>query len=200
MGYFDDPLIALLKGSLNLGVFLRVGTTPALHLSFLVNDIPATMAGLDSAGQIYQGGGRFQSIPALELMINGVSSKVAFALSGLDPANAGMVLDTAPPVLGALVTVGICPMDAFWQPMGNIRPLWTGTAEFISQEMKVQTDPRKPRVQSIMLTVSTGDSSRSFPFLQTFTDLAQKAMYPTDNFCSRVSRMVQTYIVAWPRF
>ena len=200
MGYFPDATIALLKGSYNLGIFFRLGTTPALHLAFSINDIPVYIPGLDSPSMVYTGAGQFLNIPDLETMINGIASKVSFALSGLNPVAVAAMLDTAPEVLGALVTVGICPMDQYWQPVGTIVPVWTGTAEFIAEEFKVENDPAKPQVQSLMLTASTGDMSRASSNLQTFSDSAQKTLYPTDNFCIRVFRYVQTLLIKWPRY
>lgn len=200
MGYVPDATIAAMKGDYKLGIFFRLGTVPALHMVFSINDIPIAMPGLDLPGTIYNAGGRFRDIPQLELMLNGIASKVSFSLSGLDQSTVALMMDSAPEVLGALVTVGICPMDQYWQPVGNIVPVWTGTAEYVSEEMPVELDSTKPRIQNLTLVASTGDMSRAFPNLQTFTDQAQRVVSATDNFCSRVTRYVQTYLVSWPRF
>ena len=199
MGFVADSVVAQFKGNYNLGIFLRVGTTPALHLSFSCNDIPVYIPTLDATNVVYQGGGRIIDLPQLEMMIKGISGKVTFGMSALDPVLVAAVMSSAPKVQGALVTVGICPMDWQWQPQGTIIPVWTGTAEFVAQEMKVETDPEKPRTQSLSLTASGGDSSRAFSYLQTFTDQAQRLVSATDNFCQNVSRYFQTYVVVWPR-
>lgn len=199
MGYLPDATIAALRGNTNLGIFIRVGTTPALHLAFGVNDVPITVPVLDSSGTTYIGAGRFVDVPSLETLINGLADKVSFSLSGIDPTFANQLLDTAPEVLGALVTVGIAPLDDRWQPLSQIIGLWSGTADFLAQEMKPEPDPTKSRVQTISLTCSTGDVSRAFPNLLTYSDLTQKTMYPTDRFFERVSRYVQGLLVSWPR-
>lgn len=200
MGYFADATIAAFKASFNLGVFFRLGTSPALHMSFSVNDIPIQMPGLDAVGTVYQGGGRLQNIPALELMVNGLSSKVSFTLNGVDSTLAQMMLDSAPEVLGAPVTVGICPMDQYFQPVGAITAMWTGTAEYVSEEITVERDIAKPQTQSLALIASAGDTSRAFSSFLTFTDAAHRAIFATDSFFDRVSRQVVGYRVTWPRF
>jgi hypothetical protein len=200
MGYVPDATVAALKGNYNLGIFFRLGTTPALHLAFGVNDVPITVPVLDSVGTIYQGAGRFLDIPTLEVLINGIADKVTFSLYGIDPSVAALVLDSTPEVLGALVTIGIAPLDARWQPLSQIIGLWSGTADFIAEEMKPESDPTKSRVQSIMLTTSSGDTSRALPNLITYSDATQKTLYPTDRFFERTVRYIQGYLVSWPRF
>lgn len=200
MAYVPDATIAALRGTFNLGVFFRLGTAPSLNLSFSVGDVPIGLPNYDAPGTIYRGAGRILEIPQLEILINGLADKVSFSIAGLDPTAVGLMLDTAPEVLGALVTVGIAPMDARWQPTTSIIGLWSGTADFLSEEMKVETDPTKNRVQSLTLYTTTGDTSRSFPNLQTYTSPTQNALYPTDTFFDRVQRYVQTYYVPWPRF
>lgn len=200
MAYVADATIAAMRGSYNLGIFFRLGTTPALHLSFSVGDMPAYFPGLDDPSTVYAGAGRILDIPPLETLINGLSDKVTFSLSGLDPTAVGYMLDTAPEVLGALVTIGIAPMDARWQPLTPIIGLWTGTADFVSEEMRVEPDLTKNRVQNLMLSTITGDSSRAFPNLQTYTSPTQNALYPDDTFFDRVQRYVATYYATWPRF
>ncbi len=200
MGYVADTTIAAMRGSYNLGIFFRLGTTPPLHLAFSVGDVPAYVPILDDPSTVYTGAGRILDIPPLETLVNGLADKVSFSLAGLDSVAVGLMLDTAPEVLGALVTVGIAPMDARWQPLVPIIGLWTGTADFISEEMKVETDPTKNRVQSLTLATTTGDSSRAFSSLQTYTNATQQALYPDDTFFARVQRYVPTYFVTWPRF
>lgn len=200
MGYVSDATIAALKAGGNLGLFFRLGTAPALHLSFGVNDVPITLPSYDDPGTVYLGAGRLVDIPQFEALINGLSDKVTFSLSGIDPVEASYMLDSAPEVLGARTTIGMAMIDARWQPIGSIIGLWTGTADYVSEKMDLETDVAKNRVQSIMLTTSTGDASRAFPNLLTYTDAVQRAMHPTDAFFQRVSRYVQTYLVSWPRF
>ena len=197
MGYVPDATLAEFRGQFNLGVFFRLGTDPALHLSFLVNDMMMEMPGLDEPGTIYKGCGVLQNIPELEVLVNGIADTVTFTLSGLDPSLTAAMLDSAPDVLGAPVTVGIAPMDVRWQPKTPIVLLWSGTADMISEAMPPETDPTKNRTQSISLAAMTGDQSRQFQNLSTYADPIQQEISPGDRFCSRTTRA--PYQISWPR-
>ena len=199
MGYVPVSVVAALRGEIRLGVFFRLGTTPALHLAFGVNDVPITIPSIDPAGTIYQGGGAFLNVPDLEILINGLADKVTFQLNGLSPAQVTDLLRDAPPVLGARATIGIAPLDVRYQPLCQIVPLWTGTADFIAEEMKPQPDLTKNRTMSIMLTCMTGDTTRSAPNLTSYADAIQKARFPDDRFFERIVRYIPGLLVAWPR-
>lgn len=200
MAYVPDATVAALRGNSSIGIFFRLGTSPALHLAFGINDIPILNPAVDPAGTVYLGGGRFLDVPALETLINGTADKVTFSLSGIEPAIGINFLDTAPSVLGAPVSVGIAPMDSLWQPMSNIVSLWTGVADFVAEEMKPEADMRRPRVLSFLLACSAGDTSRALPNFLTFTPQAQRLVAADDTFCNWVTRYVQTYRVVWPRY
>ena len=200
MAYIPDATIAAFRGSFNLGVFFRLGTVPALHLSFLVNDVPMQMPGLDAPETVYTGAGVLQNIPDLETLVNGIADTVTFTIGGLDPTAVALMFDDAPEVLGAPVTIGIAPMDARWQPSAPIALLWTGTADFISEAMAAETDPTKARTQTISLSTSTGDQSRQFQNLLTFSDNTQQMLHPGDNFCSRTPRYTASTVFSWPRY
>lgn len=200
MGYAPDSVITALRGSYNLGVFFRLGTLPALHLSLSVNDIPIVMPSLDAPGTVYQGAGRIITFPALEVLVNGIADTVEFTLSGVDPQAVALMQESAPAVLGASVKMGIAPMDARWQPVTNIIPLWSGTADVTSENISPSTDPRQGGMQSISLTAMTGDQSRQVPNNYTYSNATQQALHPGDAFCSRTQLYRQTTIVVWPRF
>lgn len=200
MGYIPDATIAALRGPINLGVFFRLGTDPPLRLSFSVNDFPIALPNLDEAGAVYRGSGRLMNIPDLEVLINGIADTVSFTLSGLDPQGTALMLDGAPEVLGAPVTIAIAPLDKRWQPIGDPAVLWSGTADAISESMALEKDRTKNRTQSLTLTASTGDQSRQLQALTTYSQQTQQALYPSDNFFQRVVRYLQTYLVSWPRF
>lgn len=199
MAYVPENVVAALRGDIRLGVFFRLGTTPPLHLAFGVNDVPITIPSVDPEGTVYLGGGAFLNVPDLEVLINGLADKVTFQLNGLTPSQVTDLLTTAPPVLGARATVGIAPLDERYQPLCQIVPLWTGTADYVAEEMKPQADPTKNRTMSIMLTCMTGDTTRSAPNLTSYADAIQKARFPTDRFFERVVRYIPGLLVAWPR-
>ncbi len=56
MSWVPENVIAELRGSHQLGIFLHIATSPALHLWFGVNDIPAGIESIDPAGTTYLGG------------------------------------------------------------------------------------------------------------------------------------------------
>ena len=200
MGYIADATILALRGNPVIGIFFRLGTTPPLHLAFALNDIPIYIPGLDDPATIYTGAGQFTDIKEFEVLINGIADKVSFGLNGINAQNVNMIMDTAPAVLGAVVTIGIATMNQYWQPTSNIIPLWTGVGDYISVDQKTDNDPTKNTVQEIILTCSAGDTSRSQPSLQTATDRTQKARFPTDRFFERVTRYVQGLLITWPKY
>ncbi len=77
-----------MRGSHQLGLFLRIDTDPGLHIYFGVNDIPLGFDSIDPDGTVYLGGGRLIGIPSLEILVNGTSAAVDFTISGIDPATA----------------------------------------------------------------------------------------------------------------
>lgn len=198
--YVDPGIATTLRQDYSLGIFFRVGTDPALHLSMSLNSIPISVPGLDDPGTVYVGAGSLTSLPDLELLVNGLADRVVFELNGLDPIATDMLFDDAPDVLGALVTVGFAPLDERWQPMAQIIPIWTGTGDFLAQSMQIETDRAKSRTVSLQLSTSAGDTSRMVPGFSTYTDSSQKMLYPTDTFFARMARYVPGLNVTWPRF
>lgn len=200
MSYIDPDVAALFRGPVNLGVFWRLGTDPALHLWMGIHEVPIGIPSLDEDGTTYLGAGRLIDIPELELLINGIADKVDFSLSGVDSAFLAQLDASAPKVAGALCTVGFAPLDERYQPMTSIIPIWCGTADFWTMQRDPASEIGGSPVQRITLSVGAGDTSRANPKLKTFTDAEQRRVSPTDRFFDRVIRYVQTYIVPWPRF
>lgn len=128
MEFVPAHIIEEMRGSHQLGIFLRVDTDPALHLWFGINDIPANFDSIDPTGTVYLGGGRLIGVPTLEVLVNGTADSVEFTLSGLDPTTSAKMLDSLPPVRGADVQMGLTTLDRYFQPMSSIIPIWTGTA------------------------------------------------------------------------
>lgn len=198
MGYISDATIAALRGSYNLGLFFRLGTTPPLRLAFSINDVPITLPTYDPDGVRYLGAGRFLSVPDLELLINGKANRVAFQLNGLTPEIVDQCLTV--PVLGALATVGIAVMDDRWQPISQIIGLWSGTADTSAMDMPADADITKNRTMSLIVNCAAGDTSRALPSLVTASDETQKARYPTDRFFECVKRYMAGLQIKWPVF
>lgn len=200
MAYLPDAVVDALRSSVRLGVFFRVGTTPALHAWMGVGECPIGITGIDPAGTEYIGAGRLIGVPELELLINGKGDQLAFGLSGVDIEFVAQLATDAPEVRGASVIVGIAPLDERWQPMTSIIQLWRGTADFWASSGKAGDDPQKSRVHSITLHVGVGDTSRAQFRNQTFTTACQQRRSPGDRFFERVPRYVQQLQISWPRF
>ena len=205
MGYISDTAVGYLTDSTNLGVFLRLATSPALHLTLGVNDMPIGIDSIDPGGTVYRGAGVLQNIPELEMLINGISDSVRFTVSGVDATFAATLDEAAPPVLGAQIHVGFAPLDANYQPRTDIIPIWLGWADYWSAKQTESVDHREPAISSITLVARSGTHARSKQNLSTYTDQAQKLVNPIsgqddDKFCERVARYFQGYIVSWPRY
>lgn len=197
--YVPAEVIEEMRGSHQLGIFLRIATTPALHMWFGVNDVPTGFDGIDATGTVYYGGGRLIGIPSLEVLVNGTSDAVDFSVSGIDPATGSKMLDSIPEVRGASVHVGLTTLDQYYQPMTNVIPIWTGTASH-PNEAASPVKTGETATLSLSLSVVAGENTRSRPAKTLWTPAHQKADYPTDEFCSQVFRYARGTQADWPRF
>lgn len=197
--YVPDAITAEMRGSHQLGVFLRVDTDPALHLWFGVNDVPIGFDNIDPDGTVYLGGGRLIGIPSLEILVNGTSDAVDFTVSGIDPATGARMLDSIPDVRGADVHLGITTLDEYFQPMTNVIPLWRGTASHPKEAMPARQTGDTATL-SLSLAVVAGENMRSRPSRALWSDAMQKALYPTDDFCKGTALLARGTQPAWPHF
>lgn len=199
MGWVPNNIVASMKGSHLLGIFLRVETSPALHVWFGINDIPAGFDSLDGDGTVYLGAGRLIGVPTLEVLVNGQADSVDFTLSGIDPETAGKLLDSIPPVRGARCYIGITTLDDYYQPMSNIIPIWWGTASHVGERSEVVTATKN---QSIVLnlSVATGESTRSRAARAEWSDIMQRQISPDDGFCKQISRLARGVAPIWPNY
>ncbi|WP_234841728.1 hypothetical protein [Sinorhizobium meliloti] len=125
MEFLPAHIIEEMRGSRQLGIFLRVDTDPALHLWFGINDgqlrqyrsdrnglsrRPPSYRRADArgAGQRYSGQCRVHAF-------------------GPRSNDVGKMLDSLPPVRGAAVQMDLTTLDRYCQPMSSIIPIWTRT-------------------------------------------------------------------------
>lgn len=204
MGYIPESTLAHLRGDARVGVFFQLDTDPALHVWMGANDIrmgdPFGVESVDAKGTRFLGAGRLLAIPDLELLINGIADRIDLQLSGVTPEFLAQIDDEAPPVTGAEAHIGIAPLDERWQPLAPIIPLWIGVADYWRMSSTAPDDPTKPRVNGIVLSIGTGDTTRARASRLTWTDDAQREISPTDSFCNRVGRYLTGLLIAWPRF
>jgi len=197
--YVPAEVIEEMRGSHQLGVFLRIDTDPALHMWFGVNDVPIGFDGIDPDGTVYLGGGRLIGVPSLEVLVNGTSDAVDFSISGIDPATGAAMLDSIPAVRGKLVQVGLTTLDQYYQPMSNIIPIWTGIASH-PKEARAPIREGENATLSLSLAVVAGENTRSRPAKVLWSDAMQRSLYPTDAFCNGTGRLARGIQPKWPVF
>lgn len=211
MGWVPENVIEALRGSHQLGLFVRVDTDPALRIWFGVNDIPLGFDNIDPDGTVYLGGGRLLGIPSLEVLVNGTSDAVDFTISGIDPATGNTMLSSIPPVRGKRVQIGITTLDQYYQPMSNIIPLWTGTASHPKEGRAPVQEGENPTL-ALSLAVVAGENMRSRKSSSLWSHAQQievskllragtpDAGLPDDEFCKQTSRLARGVAPIWPRY
>lgn len=185
----DDQTLRLWGGMGNFPV--KEGTS----------DTPFTgMESLDSAGDIYYGLGEITDLPELEALVNGLADRADFVLSGVHPNIAHRIDSSAPSVKGREVHVGMAPLNALWQPVIPIKPLWMGLADYWAVQRTPYSSPEDPGVTSLILSVGGGTTGRSRPKRTSFTHAQQIIDYPDDLYFEYEAKYHQHYVVSWPRF
>lgn len=159
-------------------VFLRVATDPiiAVWLGFGAIAVPANA--LDVAGQTYGGLGQLVGVPELQKLLNGVSDRAVFTLSGVPVAMLELADSEAADIEGAAVNVGICQMDGDWQLDGPVLWLWAGRADVLITEER--TDAEGNQFCAVSLSVGTGSPGRARADFATWTDAQHQAAHPGD--------------------
>lgn len=197
--YVALSVVEALRTDSQLAIFLKVDTVPPLRLYFGVRDIPIGFDSVDPDGTKYLGGGQLNGIPALQTLVNGSSAAIDFTLSGIDPATGAKMIDSLPPVRGALVQVGITTLDQYFQPMTKIIPIWTGVASHLKE---LRSPARAGETQTISISLATvaGENTRSRAAKVLWSDAMQKSLYPTDDFCNGTGRMARGIQPPWPVF
>lgn len=196
MDFFPANIIEEMRGSHQLGIFMRVATEPALHMWFGINDIPARIDSVDPDGTIYLGGGKLIGVPTLEILVNGTADSVEFTLSGLDPITGSKTLDSLPPVRGVEVQVGFTTLDQYYQPMSSIIPVWTGVASHTAEQSPARAAGEKATL-NLSLAVVSGEATRSRAARTFWSSAHQKAISPTDKFCDNTARIARGVQPTW---
>lgn len=188
-------IIEEMRGSHQLGIFLRIGTDPALHLVFGEEDRTAKFDAIDEDGTIYLGCSLL-GVPTLEVLVNGTADSVDFSLSGIDPRLAAKTIDSIPEVRGASVNMGLTTLDQYYQPMSAIIPVWEGTASHTGEQSPPVETGQNPTT-TLSLTVVSGEATRSRAARSLWSGVHQKALSPTDEFCSGTARLARGVDPTW---
>jgi hypothetical protein len=199
VGWIPDNVVNAMRSSHLLGIFMRLATSPALHLWFGVHDIPAGFDSIDADGTVYLGGGRLIGVPTLEVLVNGKADAVEFTLSGIAPGVAQKMIDDIPPVRGCEMYLGITTLDDHYQPMSAIIPIWHGVASHISESSPPVSANENPTL-SLSLVVTAGEPTRSRPSRALWSSAHQKSTWPNDRFCDATARLSRGVEPVWPDF
>lgn len=193
-------LAELSKDSPRIGIFFRLETTPVVRLWLGLGPIEPGSNVLDPDGVVYQGFGEIAEIPELNHLINGEAERVDFTVSGVT----GEILQIASggdaqQVKGKRVSVGFAVMDENWQLLGPVKWIQTYTADFLSIEQRVPTQPGDSIVRQVRLSCGSLMTGRRRPGFAFFTDQDQQARHPGDRFCERTPIYANGFNKTWPR-
>jgi hypothetical protein len=194
----DPPGPSTVISRIGNAVFFRLGSTPPLRIWCGINDIGIGIDDVDVAGSTYLGAGQLLNVPDLEVLINGIADRIHFFLPGVTVDAANKVAAEAPEVLGLDVHVGIALINDRYQPVTQITPVWQGKADMWSMRQDPIANPTEAVTRTLVLSVGTGPTGRSRPRRTTYSTAQQKLVYPTDDFCNRVTRYTRQYEVKWP--
>jgi hypothetical protein len=200
MARVPDNVIEALRGSHELGIFLRLDTDDPMRVWLGINDIPAGIDSIDpSTSERYVGGGVLREVPSLEAVINGIADRADFQISGIDPATAAKVDFDALDVRGRDFHVGVTTLDEDHQPMSSIISLITGRASYLTEASPPVTGIDNPSV-TMGLSVGFGITTRDRQSQVLWSPVHHKAEHPGDLLCDGVSRLERGVAPVWPRF
>jgi hypothetical protein len=201
--YLADPTAALFRSNLNLGIFFRLDAPTSggiLRLWLGSGQVRMKMTGVETTAQIYYGAGRLQSVPDLEVIINGGASRLDLTLEGVSDEAQAQIDADPPDVLGRELHIGYAAFNTTWQPaIMDILPVQHAIADYWSMTGSVATG-KQQQTRSLSLSASVGETGRSRPRRVTYTQAQQQFLYPTDDFCINVARYDRGYSLSWPRF
>jgi hypothetical protein len=194
-------LAALESGSYRIGVFFRLEVDPVVRLWLGAGNIEPGTNAYDLTGQLYNGFGAIQNVPAFKQLINGKAERVDFTVSGVS----GDILAIASggdseQVKGKRVAVGFALMDSSWALLGAVKWCANYTADYLAIQQAVTDDPLAPTVRTVTLSCGTIMTGRRRPSFSYFTNQDQTARYPGDQFCERTPVYATGFSKAWPTF
>jgi hypothetical protein len=201
--YISGAEAAKFGASINLGIFLKIELASEdgghIRLWLGVNDIPHHFNAIEAGDQTYFGGGRLQTVPDFDVIINGGAERIEVTMEGVTEEAAAQIDLANPRVHGKRVFVGMAAFDQHWQKDTDIFALSHWIADFYSLSGSVAVAD-EPQVRTLRLSCSSGEIGRSRPRRATYTDPQQKFRYPTDDYCKNVMRYDRGFSLSWPRF
>lgn len=197
----DAELAALESGAQRMGIFSRLETDPIVRIWLGIGNIKPGVNAYDLTGAEYNGFGAIQNVPAFNQLINGKAERVEFNISGVS----GDILriasgGDAEQVKGKRVAVGFAIMGQDWALLGAVKWCANYTADYLSIQQAVTDDPKNPIVRTVTLPCGSLLTARRRPSYSYFTDQDQRARFPGDSFCERVSIYANGFNKTWPTF
>lgn len=162
----------------------RLECDPISYLWSGIGDLPIP-AGIFPAA-VYKGAGALLTVPALKQMMNGLTDRVEFTVSGVTAETVRLAIDDRETVKGASLHIGFVLFDPDWQLIGPPTWEWHGIADIITTDRQ-SADQGGQR--SITLSVAVADTRRANPQLAWFTDANQRLRSPTDAAFDRVAQI-----------
>lgn len=188
MGYFPQTIAAALAGE-------AVRASMLVHFEFATTPMRLWLGDgvLDAGGETWQGLGRLGSISGLEQALNGTAPMATFTLSGVEPSQVAVALDSSDEVKGRPVTVYLQAFGADWQTLDEPYAVYSGVLD----QIRIQT--KGPTSRVVEVTAESLFARRGLPPFGYLTDRDQQRLYPGDRGLEQVPTMANK-TVAWPMF
>jgi len=164
---------------------LRIASDPPARLwsGFGNLEIPADI--VEPSPAVYLGAGELLNVPDFQALINGVAERIEFTVSGVSDETLRLALEDAPSVRRAAVHIGRVDFDESWSILGVE---WE--AVFVADYLAVESQAGNGgRERTIKLSVSHGETGRSYSPRAYFTDADQRERSATDAIFSHVAQI-----------
>jgi len=162
---------------------LRIATDPPARICSGVNPVIIPPDAVESAEALYLGGGKLLSIPDLEQVINGISSRIEVGVSGVSAATVALFRDESASLQGADVDIGFAYLDDAYQ-VEEVE--WLASLRCDSPTIDSQ-DSQGGRTRTIKLSIGSENSDRSRAPIAFWTDADQRRRSPTDRFFDHIA-------------
>lgn len=165
-------------------LLLRMATDPVVRVWSGAGPLAVPTDTVETEDTPYSGLGELLNLPAVEQLINGVSQKVSFTVSGVSAEMLALAQADRATVRGATVWIGTLILDDDLQPVDGVDWEWRGKADTLELASTPNGDDR---VRTVTLTVAAADATRTRADLAFFTDADQRRRSPDDLFFNQIA-------------
>lgn len=189
MGFFSAPQRALAQGlSVFYGELYQVGFTSGAKTYW------DGFGDLDAYSQTWEGAANVVSRSEIPIGVDDEAGQLTLAMSGVDPTIVAKVRAEEPEIYGRTLQMWGQLFDESLQPNTDRFFLFRGT-------MDVPTyGGTGPGNRSIVIPVEGEWADRNGSAYAFFSDMDQKARFPSDKGCERVYRYNAGVRRIWPEF